>query len=197
MEKYGRFPCDSCWLSQGYSAKHKAVDLGFLTKYGANLPVGAWKSGVVVATGTDSAGGVYVVLQHDHEDGSRWITRYWHFVKGSVVVKKGQEVAQGQKLGIRGKTGISTGVHLHFEVWKCPSGYSYKSADINKYAVNPMKHTYIYEGQVVQEKSAIKKPVEKVAEPTELDSLKEENERLNAELEAANKKLEEIKKIVE
>ena len=110
VEKYGRCPCNDSWISQGYkSSSHKAIDLGWLSGYGANRPVYAWKSGTVVATGTDSAGGVYVVLRHDAGD-KVWISRYWHFVKNSVVVKKGQAVKQGDKLGTRGNTGISTGV---------------------------------------------------------------------------------------
>lgn len=161
-EAYGRCPCDSGWISQGYHSKHKAIDIGFLTKYGKNLPVYAWKSGTVIATGTDSAGGVFVVLQHD-DNSNRWISRYWHFVKGSVVVKKGQTVKQGDKLGTRGNTGISSGVHLHFELWKCPKGYSYKSSDYSKYAVDPMKYTYLFDGQVMQGTQILPtKPIEKV-----------------------------------
>ena len=86
VEKYGRCPCNDSWISQGYkSGSHKAIDLGWLNGYGANRPVYAWKSGTVVATGTDSAGGVYVVLRHDAGD-KVWISRYWHFVKNSVVM---------------------------------------------------------------------------------------------------------------
>lgn len=148
IEKYGMCPCDSGWISQGYKSGHLAIDIGFLNQYGAKLPVKAWKSGVVVATGTDSAGGVYVVLRHD-DTNCTWITRYWHFVKGSVKVKKGQTVTQGQVLGTRGNSGISSGVHLHFEIWKCPKGYTYKSSD-TKYAVNPLNYTYLFDGQVMK-----------------------------------------------
>ena len=164
MEKYGMCPCDDSWVSQGYKSSHKAIDLGWLTKYGANRPVKAWKSGTVVATGTDSAGGVYVVLQHDHED-AKWISRYWHLVKGSVVVKKGQTVKQGDKLGTRGNTGISSGVHLHFELWKCPKGYSYKSSDVNKYAVNPINYTFLFEGQVMQGDTILPTKPQELTEP--------------------------------
>ena len=157
-------PCDDSWVSQGYKSSHKAIDLGWLTKYGANRPVKAWKSGTVVATGTDSAGGVYVVLQHDHED-AKWISRYWHLVKGSVVVKKGQTVKQGDKLGTRGNTGISSGVHLHFELWKCPKGYSYKSSDVNKYAVNPINYTFLFEGQVMQGDTILPTKPQELTEP--------------------------------
>ena len=184
MEKYGRCPCDSGWDSQGYKSSHKGIDIGFLTKDGANLPVYAWKSGTVVATGTDSAGGVYVVLRHDHDDYT-WISRYWHFKKGSVVVKKGQTVTQGQKLGIRGNTGISSGVHLHFELWKCPKGYSYKASDLNKYAVNPTKYTYIFEGQTFKSTGNYKLEKKPVEESKETD--------LNAQIENMHKELDAIK----
>ena len=161
VEKYGRCPCNDSWISQGYkSGSHKAIDLGWLNGYGANRPVYAWKSGTVVATGTDSAGGVYVVLRHDAGD-KVWISRYWHFVKNSVVVKKGQAVKQGDKLGTRGNTGVSTGVHLHFEIWECPAGYTYKSGDYNKYAKDPAKYTYLFDGQVMKGTPALpKKPTE-------------------------------------
>ena len=39
-----------------------------------------------------------------------------HLVENSVAVKKGERVKQGQKLGIMGTTGASTGIHLHWEV---------------------------------------------------------------------------------
>lgn len=42
--------------------------------------------------------------------------QYKHFRRGSVVVKQGQRVVEGQLLGIQGTTGNSTGEHLHYEV---------------------------------------------------------------------------------
>jgi murein DD-endopeptidase MepM/ murein hydrolase activator NlpD len=39
-----------------------------------------------------------------------------HLVENSVVVKKGDRLKQGQKLGVMGTTGASTGIHLHWEV---------------------------------------------------------------------------------
>ena len=48
-------------------------------------------------------------------------------------VKKGQTVARGQKIGTSGSTGISTGPHLHFEV--------YKGGTANSYRVDPLIYT--------------------------------------------------------
>ena len=79
----------------------------------------AVKSGTVVTSTAlrNSSGGYrsygeYVVV--NHHDGT--MTLYAHMAAGSRTVSAGQEVAQGQVLGIVGSTGNSTGPHLHFEV---------------------------------------------------------------------------------
>lgn len=53
----------------------------------------------------------YVALQH--ADGR--ITYYYHLKKWSVAVRVGQTVTCGQRLGLVGSSGNSTGPHLHFE----------------------------------------------------------------------------------
>ena len=61
----------------------------------------------------------YVVLQH--ADGSR--TWYLHFKSGSTTTKPiGGAVAAGEKIGIVGSSGCSTGPHLHFEVHNAGAG---------------------------------------------------------------------------
>lgn len=49
----------------------------------------------------------------DHRNG--YVTLYGHFSK--LMVKVGQKVRRGQKIGISGNTGHSTGPHLHFTVF--------------------------------------------------------------------------------
>jgi hypothetical protein len=56
----------------------------------------------------------FVVIEHD--DGSR--SSYLHFKKWSVQVYPGQQVREGQPLGMVGSSGESTGPHLHFSVWQ-------------------------------------------------------------------------------
>lgn len=49
----------------------------------------------------------------DHENGL--VTLYGHM--SSVVVKNGDEVERGDKIGVMGTTGFSTGPHLHFSIF--------------------------------------------------------------------------------
>lgn len=58
-------------------------------------------------------GGYGNVVEVDHGHG--FITRYAHLNRS--FVRRGDEVVVGDRLGAMGKTGRSTGVHLHYEVW--------------------------------------------------------------------------------
>jgi len=75
-------------------------------------PIYAAKSGKVTAATYHASYGYYVII--DHLDGTS--TVYAHGLAGSIKVKKGQEVNQGQQIMSVGTTGVSTGYHLHFEV---------------------------------------------------------------------------------
>jgi murein DD-endopeptidase MepM/ murein hydrolase activator NlpD len=54
--------------------------------------------------------GLYVVVDH----GNGYTTLYAHLSQLAVVA--GQKVGQGDTLGLGGRTGYATGIHLHFEV---------------------------------------------------------------------------------
>ena len=56
--------------------------------------------------------GRYVTIEH--ANGYR--TRYGHLSR--QLVKEGQQVRAGQKIGYEGNSGRSTGPHLHFEIWR-------------------------------------------------------------------------------
>lgn len=56
--------------------------------------------------------GNYVEIDH----GNGYYTLYGHMQAGSIVVKKGDKVAKGDKIGLVGSTGNSTGPHLHIEL---------------------------------------------------------------------------------
>ncbi|WP_199555795.1 M23 family metallopeptidase [Sandaracinobacteroides hominis] len=91
----------------GYSRMHQGVD--FAAR--AGTPILASAGGRVVLAGWGGGYGNVVVL--DHGKGMR--TRYAHMQ--SIGVRNGQQVSQGQQIGRVGSTGLSTGPHLHYEVW--------------------------------------------------------------------------------
>ncbi|TPE65054.1 M23 family peptidase [Sandaracinobacter neustonicus] len=92
----------------GYSRMHKGVDFGAAT----GTPILASAGGKVVFAGWGGGYGNVVVI--DHGKGIR--TRYAHMHR--IGVKNGQQIAQGQSIGQVGTTGLSTGPHLHYEVWQ-------------------------------------------------------------------------------
>lgn len=95
----------------GKPNNHTGIDLP--APGGTNVT--AVQGGVVTVSGyAPSSYGEYVVISH----GDGITTLYAHMRRGSRAVSEGQVVTQGQKLGLVGSTGSSTGNHLHFEVRK-------------------------------------------------------------------------------
>ena len=65
----------------------------------------------------------------DHGDG--YYTGFGHL--SSFNVSQGQTVSRGQQIAVSGNTGISTGDHLHYEV--------YIGGIDNYYRVDPLQYT--------------------------------------------------------
>jgi murein DD-endopeptidase MepM/ murein hydrolase activator NlpD len=84
---------------------HSGVDLAA----DPNEPVLSAGAGMVVRAGWTSGYGYEVEIQHS--DGL--LTRYSHLA--STLVLEGTSVQPGDALGLAGRTGTATGVHLHFE----------------------------------------------------------------------------------
>lgn len=89
------------------STNHKGTDIG---RVGYTSPIYAAKAGTVIVSQRSSSYGEYVVISH----GSGNTTLYGHMSSRKVSV--GQQVKQGDVIGITGSTGNSTGPHLHFEI---------------------------------------------------------------------------------
>ncbi|PYI52409.1 M23 family metallopeptidase [Paenibacillus flagellatus] len=121
-EGTGKFvwPVVSAKLSDYFGMRwgklHKGVDIT------GNKNILAADNGIVTYTGDKGDGyGNKVVI--DHQNG--YVTVYGHMSK--IETSKGKIVEKGEKIGIMGDTGDSTGVHLHFEIQR------------NGVAENPLK----------------------------------------------------------
>ncbi|MFI9648710.1 M23 family metallopeptidase [Streptomyces sp. NPDC052040] len=98
-----------------WKAKHSGQDFAVPS----GTPVGAVYAGTVVKAGANGAGdgaayGNAIVLKH--ADGT--YSQYAHLSR--IDVRPGQSVATGQRIGLSGNTGNSSGPHLHFEIRTTP-----------------------------------------------------------------------------
>lgn len=94
----------------GYTRLHRGLD--FAVPLGT--PVYAAGDGIVEAAGKNPTLGWYIRLRH--EGGYR--TVYAHMQSLAKGIAKGRVVKQGQVIAKSGSSGLSTGPHLHHEVWK-------------------------------------------------------------------------------
>ncbi|TMO31546.1 MULTISPECIES: peptidoglycan DD-metalloendopeptidase family protein [Pseudoalteromonas] len=84
---------------------HNGIDYAART----GTPVVSSGNGKVIKAGYSKYNGNYVFISH----GTQYVTKYLHLDK--KMVKTGQKVKQGQKIGTVGATGRVTGPHLHYE----------------------------------------------------------------------------------
>ena len=88
------------------SSNHKGIDISGM--YGD--PIYAAADGEVIVSGWSNSFGYVIHIQHDNGD----VTLYSHC--SALLVSVGERVDQGQDIAKMGKTGIASGVHLHFEL---------------------------------------------------------------------------------
>ena len=102
--------------SYGYREHPKSGEEKFHSGLDVSVPLGtqvkATADGIVSFAGWTPGGGNTVVVEHGHG----FSTAYAHNRK--ALVRIGQRVARGDAIALSGSTGISTGPHIHYEVWK-------------------------------------------------------------------------------
>lgn len=138
------WPIDKVYITQGFGMNPKLYarygwkghnGLDFRVRF-IDSPLGrryivAVEDATVEIARADAGGyGTHVRLRH--ADGS--MTIYGHLTKS--YVSKGDKVKQGQRIGLSGNTGYSTGAHLHFE-WR-PKGWERNTKNGYGGAVDPM-----------------------------------------------------------
>ena len=94
--------------NEGDIIKHLGVDIA--------IPIGepilASASGQVVFSGWTPELGNLVVIYHNNE----YFTYYGH--NELILVRSYEKVQRGDVIATSGNSGISSGPHLHFEIWK-------------------------------------------------------------------------------
>ena len=102
----------SCGTRQNPVLEREELHDGIDIAVAEGTEVAAVKSGVVTETRTSATLGRLVKFRTT--DG--YDVMYAHL--SEILVKKGEEIRQGQAGARSGNTGLSTGPHLHYSVWK-------------------------------------------------------------------------------
>ncbi|CAD2223076.1 CBM50-containing protein [Pseudoalteromonas sp. 3J6] len=89
----------------GQVKAHRGIDYAART----GTPVVSSGNGKVIKAGYSKYNGNYVFISH----GTQYVTKYLHLNKR--LVRTGQKIKQGEKIGTVGSTGRVTGAHLHYE----------------------------------------------------------------------------------
>jgi len=103
----------------GYTRMHKGIDFGVPV----GTPVMAAGSGTVVIEGRLGGYGNFLKISH----GNGYATGYGHLSRFAPGIHMGSHVRQGQVVAYSGNTGLTTGPHLHYEIF------------VNNKQVNPLK----------------------------------------------------------
>lgn len=89
---------------------HHGVDYAAPT----GTPVHSVGSGTVVKAGHYGPNGNYIKIRHNET----YSTGYLHLSDFAEGIQSGAEVKQGETIGYVGSTGMSTGPHLDYRLWK-------------------------------------------------------------------------------
>lgn len=152
--QFVKSPLSYSYISSGYANYRvnpvtRKVETHFAIDYAASAgtPVIATAKGDVVYAANKGGLGTTVELQH----GGGYKTQYAHLSKIAKGVKNGGAVEQGDVIGYVGSTGISTGPHLQYAMYKngdkvnpltidTPKGESVEGSQINEF--NAVKNKY-------------------------------------------------------
>jgi murein DD-endopeptidase MepM/ murein hydrolase activator NlpD len=94
----------------GYTRAHQGIDFGA----GWGTPILAAGDGVVAQAGPWAGYGNWLRIRHS----GGWDTGYGHISRFAKGVRPGVHVRQGQVVAYVGATGLATGPHLHYEIWR-------------------------------------------------------------------------------
>ncbi len=100
------------WRTSPFDSSKRTFHNGIDMACAKGTPIYAALDGVVTTAGWSDVYGNYVIVKHH----SGYKTLYGHM--SQILAVKGQYVNTNTRLGLVGSTGMSTGPHLHFTVYK-------------------------------------------------------------------------------
>ncbi len=98
-------------ITRGYNLVQRKPHLGLDIAAPRGTQIQASHDGIVIYAGNGFRGYGKLVMV---EFGDRWATLYSHLSR--ITVREGQWIKRGQKLGVIGRTGNASGIHLHYEI---------------------------------------------------------------------------------
>jgi murein DD-endopeptidase MepM/ murein hydrolase activator NlpD len=114
---YFAFPTETHNVTSGFKPPDRPDHYGVDFSDGVVHDIVASADGTVTRSDVSDSYGEVVYILHNI-NGQDYETVYAHMETGSRTVTLGDTVTQGQKIGVMGTTGESTGLHLHFELYK-------------------------------------------------------------------------------
>jgi murein DD-endopeptidase MepM/ murein hydrolase activator NlpD len=122
----------------GYTRAHQGIDFGA----GTGTPILAAGDGVVLEARRWGGYGNWLRIRHT----GGWDTGYGHISRYAAGLRPGMHVRQGQVVAYVGATGLATGPHLHYEIWKngqrvnpigakVPQGTELAGSDLKRFRV--------------------------------------------------------------
>ena len=127
--------------------KHYGIDFGWHNSVGKNQPVFAVDDGVVIYNRKQTTGGYVIHIRHDNG----MVSEYGHLLKDSQKILEGDHVRKGQIIANMGASGICSGAHLHFGLYR---GTTINYKDKSNW-VDPLKYLCMYDNQWVAEDRSI------------------------------------------
>lgn len=119
--QFVKSPLSYTYISSGYSnyrvnpvTKKEETHLAIDYAAPAGTPIIATGKGEVSYAATKGGLGITVEIKH----GGSYVTQYAHMSKIAKGIKNGVSVKQGEVIGYVGSTGISTGPHLQYAMFK-------------------------------------------------------------------------------
>ena len=143
---------------------HLGVDFGARR----GTPIRAAGNGRITFCGRKGGYGKVIIIDH----GSGYKTLYAHMSRFRHGMRRGRYVKQGQIIGYVGSTGLSTGPHLHFGLYR------------NNRAINPLRVVHIaksrlsgkklrlFRAQVKRYKTQLEKLLRHPKEPLKIEPVK-------------------------